>query len=203
MAGGTQCGCDAEAAHQRPLRGPGAARRRERRQRVSSEQPAGRPLVPQEPPEPQRNVANRGHGNRRAPARFPRLRRRGDEAARARGYRWRRGHARVDHFARHDPQVHAHAARSLRAEVLLLKPCRYRDRRRSVEYRYPRPDQESRRRREPEPAVERQPDRVHVVAVAGEELLDAPPGPARHHQPCRHAQTQHTAFQVSPARIQK
>ena len=111
---------------------------------------------------PQRNAAYRGHGNRRAPAGFPRPRRRGDETPRTRRHRRRRWHARVDYFARHDAQIHADAARSLRAEVLLLKPCRHGNRRRSIEYRHPRTDQESRRRREPESALERQPDRVHA-----------------------------------------
>ena len=31
-------------------------------------------------------------------------------------------HARIDHFARHDRQVHAHAARHLRVPVFLLEP---------------------------------------------------------------------------------
>jgi RNA polymerase sigma-54 factor len=55
-----------------------------------------------------------------------------DEAARPRRHRGRHRHARVDDLPRHHAQVHAHPARHLRAEVLLLLARGHGERRRGL-----------------------------------------------------------------------
>ena len=52
------------------------------------------------------------------------------------------GNARVDHFARDDRQVHAHAARRVRVPLFLLEPCRGGRRHGNVLHRHSRQDQE-------------------------------------------------------------
>ena len=56
--------------------------------------------------------------------------------------------ARIDDLARDDAEVHADAARHLRAQVFLRQPRRHRHRRRGVGHGDPRADQAADRRRE-------------------------------------------------------
>ena len=65
-------------------------------------------------------ILERGRGHRVAPEALPRVRRDGDEAAGPARDRRRAGPARVDRVARDEQQVHGHADRRVRAEVLLL-----------------------------------------------------------------------------------
>ena len=51
------------------------------------------------------------------------------------------GSARIHRVPRHDPEVHAHAARHFRAQVFLRQSCRHRNRRRLFRHRHPRADQ--------------------------------------------------------------
>lgn len=113
-------------ARQRHLRRHGPPRRQQRRQYLHAQPVAGSPLVHQEPAEPQRNADEGRHPDRRAPARFPRLRRRSHEAAGPARHRRSGGHARIDHFAGHHAEIHAYAARHFRAEIFLFKSRQYR-----------------------------------------------------------------------------
>ncbi len=163
---------DAEAAAEPHLR------RHPHPQPRRVEPAARRAAAGSEVADPQRPAALRDDparlaGDRRAPAPLLRARRSRDAADGAARDRRHARPARVDDLARDDAEVHADAARHLRAQVFLRQPRRHRHRRRRVGDGDPRADQAADRRRGPEGAADRQPDR-------------RPPGRPGHHRRAAH-----------------
>ena len=93
---------------------------------------AGGAVADQERAAALRHDPARDAGDRRPAAELLRARRGRDAPAGAARDRRERGPARIDHLARDDAEVHAHAARHLRAQVFLRQPRRDRHRRRRV-----------------------------------------------------------------------
>jgi hypothetical protein len=102
---------------------------------------AGSALADAQPRDPQRDADQGGPLHRAAPGELFRARRGGDGAADPQGRRGGRGNARVDDIARHDRQVHAHAARRIRVPIFFLEPRRGGGRHRNVLDRDTRQDQ--------------------------------------------------------------
>ena len=119
-------------------RSPPAPRGGRRRRLLAA---AGGALADQERAAALRHHPARVAGDRRPPAPLPRARRGRDAAPGAARNRRHARPAREHHLARHHAEVHGHAARHLRAEVLLRQPRRHRGGRRRLLDRDPRADQ--------------------------------------------------------------
>src|SRR5437867_3613452 len=98
---------------------------------------AGGTLADQERAAAIRDDPARVAGDRRPSAPFFRARRSRDAAAGAARNRKHARPARIDRFARYDSEVHVHAARYFRAQVLLRKSRRHRDGGRLLGHRHP------------------------------------------------------------------
>ncbi len=131
------------------------ARARHLRRRAQAAQGRGQPgavaaaaggaLVHQEHPAALRHHPARVQRDRRAAEELLRARRARDAAAGAARDRRRAGPARVHHQPRDHRQVHGHALRHRRAQVLLRLRARHRNRRQRLQHRGARADQAVRR----------------------------------------------------------
>ena len=156
--GGAERSGDAQAAPQSHLRRHPDAQPR-RVEPAARGAAAGSEVADPQRPAALRDDPARRAGDRRAAAPLLRARRGRDAADGAARDRRHARPARIDDLARDDAEVHADAARHVRAQVFLRQPRRHRHRRRRVGHRDPRADQAADRRREPEDAADRQPDR--------------------------------------------
>ena len=132
---------------------------RQRRARRPAHAAAGGALAGAQPGDPQRHAAEGRQVHRRAPDGVSRAWRRGHETDGPAGRRRSRRNARIDDFPGHHQQIHAHAARRVRASLFLLQPGRRRRRHRAVLDGHPRQDPQADRAGEPGQPAERQPHR--------------------------------------------